>query len=124
MTSSDSRCRYSASVPARSRIAAGRLATATGRHIHLVLENGDNLASLLDAAQEPPRGKYRGQWNDDYHHAWHVLFTREAQGYYGDYQRSPRADLARALASGKKYISLQQVIPPFSISAAARRVPS
>jgi len=84
-------------------IAAGRLATATGRHIHLVLENGDNLASLLDAAQEPPRGKYRGQWNDDYHHAWHVLFTREAQGYYGDYQRSPRTDLARALASGFVY---------------------
>ena len=84
-------------------IAAGRLATATGRHIHLVLENGDNRASLLDAAQEPPRGKYRSQWNDDYHHAWHVLFTRESNGYYGDYQRSPRGDLARALASGFVY---------------------
>jgi maltooligosyltrehalose trehalohydrolase len=84
-------------------VAVGRLAMSTGRHIHLVLENGDNRASLLDAAQEPPRGKYRAQWNDDYHHAWHVLFTREAQGYYGDYQRSPRADLARALASGFVY---------------------
>jgi maltooligosyltrehalose trehalohydrolase len=84
-------------------IAAGRLATSSGRHIHLVLENGDNRAGLLDATQEPPRGKYRAQWNDDYHHAWHVLFTREAQGYYGDYQRSPRADLARALSSGFVY---------------------
>jgi maltooligosyltrehalose trehalohydrolase len=84
-------------------IAAGRLATATGRHIHLVLENGDNRASLLDAAQEPSRGKYRGQWNDDYHHAWHVLFTGESNGYYADYQRSPRSDLARALASGFVY---------------------
>jgi len=84
-------------------IAVGRLATASGRHIHLVLENGDNRASLLDAAQEPPRGKYRAQWNDDYHHAWHVMFTRESNGYYGDYQRSPRADLARALASGFVY---------------------
>jgi maltooligosyltrehalose trehalohydrolase len=84
-------------------IAAGRLATATGRHIHLVLENGDNRASLLDAAQEPPRGKYRAQWNDDYHHAWHVLFTRESNGYYSDYQRSPHADLARGLASGFVY---------------------
>jgi len=84
-------------------IAAGKLATSTGRHIHVVLENGDNRASLLDAAQEPPRGKYRGQWNDDYHHAWHVLFTRETQGYYGDYQRSPRVDLARALSSGFVY---------------------
>jgi maltooligosyltrehalose trehalohydrolase len=84
-------------------VAVGRLAAETGRHIHLVLENGDNRASLLDAAQNPPLGKYRGQWNDDYHHVWHVLLTREAQGYYGDYQRSPRNDLARALASGFVY---------------------
>jgi maltooligosyltrehalose trehalohydrolase len=68
-----------------------------------VLENGDNRASILDAAEEPPRGKYRGQWNDDYHHAWHVMLTGEAKGYYRDYQRSPRSDLARALASGFVY---------------------
>jgi len=84
-------------------VAAGKLAAETGRHIHLVLENSDNRASLLDAAQDPPRGKYRGQWNDDYHHVWHVLLTGEAQGYYGDYRRSPSNDLARALASGFVY---------------------
>jgi maltooligosyltrehalose trehalohydrolase len=84
-------------------LAVGDLAAATGRHIHLVLENGDNIASLLDPTQEPPRGKYRGQWNDDYHHAWHVLLTGEAKGYYGDYQRSPRRDIARALGSGFVY---------------------
>jgi maltooligosyltrehalose trehalohydrolase len=83
--------------------AVGDLAAETGRHIHLVLENGDNIASLLDPIQEPPRGQYRGQWNDDYHHAWHVILTGEAQGYYGDYQRSPRRDLARALGSGFVY---------------------
>jgi maltooligosyltrehalose trehalohydrolase len=84
-------------------IAVGRLAQESGRHIHLVVENGDNIASLLDATQEPPRGKYRAQWNDDYHHVWHVILTGEAQGYYGDYQRAPRQDLARALASGFVY---------------------
>src|SRR5262245_24569416 len=83
--------------------AAGQLAAATGRHINLVLENSDNRAGLLDAAEDPPRGKYRGQWNDDYHHVWHVMMTGEAQGYYGDYQRSPANDLARALASGYVY---------------------
>jgi maltooligosyltrehalose trehalohydrolase len=83
-------------------IAAGGLAAETGRHIHLVLENGDNRASLLDPTEEP-RGKFRGQWNDDYHHAFHVLLTGEPQGYYGDYQRSPRGDIARALASGFVY---------------------
>jgi maltooligosyltrehalose trehalohydrolase len=83
--------------------AVGDLATATGRHIHLVLENGDNRASVLDAEQEPRRGKYNAQWNDDYHHAWHVLLTGESQGYYGDYIKSPRRDIARALASGFVY---------------------
>jgi maltooligosyltrehalose trehalohydrolase len=83
-------------------VAAGELASATGRHIHLVLENGDNRASLLDPSEEPPRSKYRGQWNDDYHHVWHVMLTGESWGYYEDY-KSPRADLARALASGFVY---------------------
>ena len=83
--------------------AAGRLAVETGRHIHLVLENGDNRASILDAIQDPPRGKYRAQWNDDYHHAWRVLMTGENQGYYADYQRSPLDDIARTLASGFVY---------------------
>jgi malto-oligosyltrehalose trehalohydrolase len=84
-------------------IAVGRLAAETGRHIHLVLENGDNRADLLDSGQDPARGKYRAQWNDDYHHAWHVWLTGETQGYYGDYTTSPLRDLARALASGFVY---------------------
>jgi maltooligosyltrehalose trehalohydrolase len=84
-------------------IAAGKLAAETGRHVHLMLENSDNRASVLDAAQDPPCGKYRAQWNDDYHHAWHVLLTGEARGYYADHQRSPHADVARALASGFVY---------------------
>ena len=83
--------------------AAGELAAETGRHIHLVLENGDNRASILDATQDPPRGKYRAQWNDDYHHAWRVLMTEESQGYYCDYQRSPLDDIARSLSSGFVY---------------------
>jgi maltooligosyltrehalose trehalohydrolase len=83
--------------------AVGNLAATTGRHIHLVLENDDNRVSVLDAEQDPPRGKYRAQWNDDYHHAWHVLLTGETQGYYRDFARSPLHDIARALGSGFVY---------------------
>jgi maltooligosyltrehalose trehalohydrolase len=83
--------------------AVGTLAAETNRHIHLVLENDDNAASLLDSNHERPRGKYRAQWNDDYHHAWHVLLTGESHGYYRDYQRSPLRDIARALGSGFVY---------------------
>lgn len=83
--------------------AVGDLATETGRHIHLMLENDDNAASLLDAREEVPRGKHRAQWNDDYHHAWHVLLSGETHGYYGDYRHAPRNDIARALGSGFVY---------------------
>ena len=83
--------------------AVGDLAAETGRHIHLVLENDDNAPAVLDAEQDPPRGNYRAQWNDDYHHAWHVLLTGERHGYYSDYAKSPLRDIARALASGFVY---------------------
>jgi malto-oligosyltrehalose trehalohydrolase len=72
-------------------------AKASGRHVHLVLENDDNAARWL-----APAGGYRAQWNDDYHHAWHVLLTREQSGYYRDYQNAP-AHVARSLAQGFSY---------------------
>jgi maltooligosyltrehalose trehalohydrolase len=80
--------------------AVGRLAAATGRSIHLVLENDDNCARLLDPLTDPPQGKYRAQWNDDYHHAWHRLLTEEERGYYQDYAPDPRRHIARMLCSG------------------------
>jgi maltooligosyltrehalose trehalohydrolase len=82
---------------------AARELAATGRHIHLVLENDDNTVDLLDPTAPIPSGKYRAQWNDDYHHAWHVLLTGEAHGYYRDYGTSPLSDIARALGSGFVY---------------------
>jgi malto-oligosyltrehalose trehalohydrolase len=83
--------------------AVGALAADTGRIIHLILENDDNSAGLLDPYTDPPSGKYRAQWNDDYHHAWHVLLTGETDGYYIDYAEGPRDHLARILASGFAY---------------------
>ena len=37
------------------------------------------------------RQRYDAQWNDDFHHASHVVLTRESEGYYVDYQRDPLA---------------------------------
>jgi malto-oligosyltrehalose trehalohydrolase len=83
--------------------AVGGFTAETGRSIHLILENDDNRASLLEPFADPPRGKYRAQWNDDYHHAWHVLLTGEHTGYYRDYRRAPGEQLARILSSGFAY---------------------
>jgi len=80
----------------------GRFAAETSRTIHLMLENDDNRASLLDPRTDPPNGRYRAQWNDDYHHAWHVLLTGERGGYYQDYS-DPRSGIARALDAGFIY---------------------
>jgi malto-oligosyltrehalose trehalohydrolase len=81
----------------------GRLAQETGRLIHLVLENDGNEAHLLDPATPIPRGKYRAQWNDDYHHAWHVLLTGERAAYYKDYVADLPAHLVRVMSSGFAY---------------------
>lgn len=70
------------------------------RRVHMVLENDDNSARYLerDDAQRPRY--YTAQWNDDFHHAAHVLATGERTGYYADYATAPVAALARALAEG------------------------
>ncbi|HLY06248.1 MAG TPA: malto-oligosyltrehalose trehalohydrolase [Rhizomicrobium sp.] len=73
-----------------------RASIEPGRHVHLVVENDDNEAALL-------RGGYDAQWNDDWHHALHVLLTGETGGYYTDYARAPASALARALAEGFVY---------------------
>lgn len=83
--------------------AVGTFAKQSGRHIHLVLENDQNAARLLNPQQDIPNGKYRAQWNDDYHHAWHVLLTGESAGYYGDYAKAPQQYLERCLKGGFAY---------------------
>src|SRR5262249_35996030 len=83
--------------------AVGVLAAASGRHIHLMLENDDNAARLLDPRAATPSGKFRAQWNDDYHHAWHVLLAGETHGYYRDHAEAPLARIAHMLAAGFDY---------------------
>lgn len=66
------------------------------RHIHLILENENNDASLL-------RAGYSAQWNDDAHNALHVLLTEETEGYYGNFAHNPTQDLVQALQEGFVY---------------------
>src|SRR5207248_9425471 len=68
----------------------------TGREVHLILENDHNEARRL-------AHDYTAQWNDDVHHALHVLVTGEDRGYYGDYADRPIEHLGRALATGFAY---------------------
>lgn len=97
------------------------------RYVHLMAENDDNTASLLDGGlevlevtpevpteAEPTEtgmalqdfdslGKFTAQWNDDGHHVLHRLLTGETEGYYSDYADDSAQKLARVLASGFVY---------------------
>jgi malto-oligosyltrehalose trehalohydrolase len=78
-------------------IAAAVRARDPDRHVHLVLENDANQARFLGP------GRYDAQWNDDAHHACHVLATGESDGYYVAYADAPAKHLARCLAEGFAY---------------------
>ena len=73
------------------------------RRIHLVLENDGNQARYLARRADGRPRWYDAQWNDDFHHAAHVLLTGERDGYYADYAKRPAARLARCLAEGFGY---------------------
>jgi len=62
----------------------------------LVVENDHNDVALLDVG-------YDAQWNDDYHHAAHVLATDERGGYYAGYAARPAWHLLRSLTEGFGY---------------------
>ncbi len=70
------------------------------RTVHLILENDGNEARRLRRAGDETPLEYTAQWNDDLHHALHVVLTGERDGYYEDYADGPVVHLGRALAEG------------------------
>ncbi len=73
------------------------------RHIHLVLENDDNEAHYLSGNPQGECLHFSAQWNDDSHHAFHVLTAKEKDGYYADYADKPARHMARCLTEGFAY---------------------
>lgn len=63
------------------------------RHLHLMLENEENSAFLLQQG-------FNAQWNDDGHNVLHHLLTNETEGYYEDFCQDPTQKLARCLQEG------------------------
>jgi maltooligosyltrehalose trehalohydrolase len=80
--------------------AALRTGPGRKRAIHIVLENEANGAHYLERDAHGVPLAATAQWNDDLHHAAHVLATGERDGYYADYADDPVASFGRALAEG------------------------
>lgn len=88
---------------------ARRVREAAGdRHVHLIVENEENDASLLVRDERGHPRHFTAQWNDDIHHVLHVATTGETFGYYGDYVADPD-NLERALAEG--FVFQGQLMP-------------
>lgn len=81
---------------------AVRQAAGPSRHIHLIVESDKNDSDLLS--------DFEAQWNDDFHHAVHVLLTGETGGYYSSYADNPARHLARVLREG---FAFQGEVAPF-----------
>lgn len=66
------------------------------RPVHLMTEDKRNITRL----HLPGTGLYDGEWNDDYHHALHVLATGETTHHYAEFAATPLEDLCLSLRSG------------------------
>lgn len=81
-------------------VAVHSLGNELGRRVHVFAESNANDTRL---ARPRRSGGYNldAIWNDDFHHALHVLLTGERSGYYGDYGKLQH--LKQAYARGFVY---------------------
>ncbi len=80
-----------------------RSALPLNRQVHLILENDRNQSRYLRRTNRCQPREYTAQWNDDIHHALHVVITGEHDGYYADYSARPLDQLGRCLVEGFAY---------------------
>lgn len=59
-------------------------ANALGRTVHVISESDLNDSRVVTARDKGGWG-HDAQWSDDFHHALHVLLTKERGGYYCDF---------------------------------------
>ncbi len=64
--------------------AVHELARSVGRSVVVIGESDLNDSRLIRGTSEFGYG-LDGQWADDFHHAVHVMLTKEKKGYYADY---------------------------------------
>jgi maltooligosyltrehalose trehalohydrolase len=80
-----------------------QLGPGQSRHVHVALENNANQARYLTRNSNAQPVYATAQWDDDVHHALHVITTHETDGYYADYSTQSLNRLGRSLAEGFAY---------------------
>jgi maltooligosyltrehalose trehalohydrolase len=74
-------------------------AARLGRRAHVFAETDQNDAPRYLHPRDRGGHGADGHWNDDFHHALHVVLTGETNGYYMDFADGPAA-LAKVLREG------------------------
>ncbi|MFT4160684.1 malto-oligosyltrehalose trehalohydrolase [Shinella sp.] len=72
---------------------------APDRHVHLVVEDQTSRQGLLNRDGGTVH-LYTAGWNDEFHHALHVIATGEKQGHYAPFAETPHDILKEATARG------------------------
>jgi len=80
-----------------------RESISSERKVHLILENERNQSRYLQRESTGRSKWFTAQWDDDIHHALHVIVTGEHDGYYSDYAGCPVEQLGRCLTQGFAY---------------------
>ncbi|WP_268828418.1 malto-oligosyltrehalose trehalohydrolase [Sinorhizobium kostiense] len=70
------------------------------RHVHLVVEDEERRRDLVAYSPDAIPLHFSANWNDDLHHALHVIATGEANGHYTAYAEDPWTILKDVLACG------------------------
>nr|WP_314093307.1 malto-oligosyltrehalose trehalohydrolase [uncultured Shinella sp.] len=74
-------------------------AAAPGRYIHLAVEDQHSRKSLLNRDGGIVR-HYTAGWNDEFHHALHIVATGETGGYYKNFLDDTIGTIREATAKG------------------------
>lgn len=74
--------------------------TLTGRHIHLVLEDGRGVTRFHEREEDNAVRLYDGVWNDGYHHLVHAWATGEHGGHFRPFVEDFWPRIGKTLATG------------------------
>lgn len=74
--------------------------TFADRNVHLVVEDATRRRNLVRRNDDGTVARYTAGWNDDFHHAFHVVATGETKGFYQPFAKHPWQAMREAMSDG------------------------
>ncbi|MEY9627303.1 malto-oligosyltrehalose trehalohydrolase [Sinorhizobium fredii] len=74
--------------------------TFADRNVHLLVEDATRRRNLVRRNDDGTVALYTAGWNDDFHHAFHVVATGEDRGFYQPFAKHPWQAMREAMSDG------------------------